>query len=246
MTNIKLSPRMQAIADMAKGKIVADIGCDHAFVSIYLVKEKGFEKAFAMDVKKGPLEIAKKNINLYGLGDKIDIRLSNGFEKLKPMEADTAVIAGMGGALMVDILKNGKVHTDNKIKLILQPQSEPEKVRKYLSDINYVIIDERMLIDEDKYYTVIKAVSYEDFKGEAINGDESLNASYSEYELLYGRILIKKKDDILKQYLEERIEKNAKLIDALKKAGTENALEKQSELEHENTIINQALEIIKR
>ena len=104
----------------------------------------------------------------------------------------------------------------------------------------------KLLIDEDKYYTVIKAVSYEDFKGEAINGDESLNASYSEYELLYGRILIKKKDDILKQYLEERIEKNAKLIDALKKAGTENALEKQSELEHENIIINQALEIIKR
>ncbi len=242
MANIKLSPRMQAIADMADGRTAADIGCDHAFVSVYLVKEKGFEKVVAMDVKKGPLEIAEKNINLYGVDDKIDIRLSNGFEKLKPGEVDTAIIAGMGGALMVDILQNGRAHTEGGINLILQPQSEPEKVRKYLTDIDYVIVDESMLIDEEKYYTVIKALS----KTNITKIDSAMLEPYSEAELLYGRILIEKKDKILKQYLEERTGKNENIISSLQKAGTENALEKLSELEHENNVINDALDIIRR
>ncbi|MBO6114157.1 MAG: SAM-dependent methyltransferase [Lachnospiraceae bacterium] len=231
MAQVKLSPRMQAIADMADGKVAADIGCDHAFVSINLIKEKGFEKVIAMDVRKGPLEIAKKNISLYEVGDKIDIRLSDGFDGLALNEADTAIIAGMGGELMVDILKRGKIHTDNDIALILQPQSEPEKVRKYILDIGYKITDEVMLIDEEKYYVVIKADKRE----------KSDDKPYNHSELLYGRILIEKKDIILKEYLEKQLDKNNKLIISLEAAGTEHALRKIQELRQEEYNINDVL-----
>ena len=231
MIKIKLSPRMQAVADMACGKTVADIGCDHAFVSIYLVSQKFFDKAVAMDVKKGPLLIAEKNIELYGVSDKVDIRLSDGFEKLDKGEADTAIIAGMGGELMVDILRRGSLHTNNGISLVLQPQSEPEKVRKYILDIGYKITDEVMLIDEEKYYVVIRADKCDKF------GDKP----YSYVELLYGRILIEKKDIILKEYLDKQLDKNNKLILSLEAAGTEHALRKIEELKQEESYIKDVL-----
>lgn len=247
---IKLSPRMQAIADIADGRVAADIGCDHAFVSIYLVLKKDFEKSIAMDVRSGPLEIAKRNVCLYGVEDKVDIRLSDGFEKLFPKEADTAIIAGMGGGLIVEILKRGKQHTDNDIKLILQPQSEPERVRKYLYDLNYVIINEKMLIDDGKYYVVIKAVSYHTYHNEIkreiydnnifIYKDDT--KPYSDAELLYGRVLINNKDKILKQYLILQDEKKRRLIDSLKKAGTDNALNKIRELKYETECIREAMD----
>lgn len=252
MANVKLSSRMQAIADMADGRVAADIGCDHAFVSIYLVKEKGFEKVIAMDVRKGPLEIAKKNISLYEVGDKIDIRLSDGFDGLALNEADTAIIAGMGGELMVDILKRGKIHTDNDIALILQPQTEPEKVRKYILDIGYKITDEVMLIDEEKYYVVIKADKCDNAdkknisdRCEAADEDnkhyKSDDKPYNYSELLYGRILIEKKDIILKEYLEKQLDKNNKLIISLEAAGTEHALRKIQELRQEERYIKDVL-----
>lgn len=252
MAQVKLSPRMQAIADMADGKVAADIGCDHAFVSINLIKEKGFEKVIAMDVRKGPLEIAAKNISLYDVEDKIDIRLSDGFEKLSENEADTAIIAGMGGELMVDILKSGKIHTDNDIALILQPQSEPEKVRKYILDIGYKIHDEVMLIDDGKYYVVIRADKCDsaeknnkwyicDATDEANMHYKSYDKPYSYVELLYGRILIDKKDIILKEYLEMQLDKNNKLILSLEAAGTEHALRKIWKLRQEEHYIKDVL-----
>ena len=105
--DIKLSKRMQAVADMVDGENVADIGCDHAFVSIYLAGKPFVKKVIAMDVKTGPVDIAKANVAAYNLENKIEIRMSDGFGNLEVGEADVAVIAGMGGYLMIDILKNG-------------------------------------------------------------------------------------------------------------------------------------------
>ncbi len=280
MVKVKLSPRMQAVADMAcksrehrdvlcksadnKDKLcvredhpdvpcektVADIGCDHAFVSIYLVSQKFFDKAIAMDVKKGPLLIAEKNIELYGVSDKVVTRLSDGFDKLDVCEADTAVMAGMGGELMVDILRRGSLHTNNGISLVLQPQSEPEKVRKYILDIGYKITDEIMLIDEEKYYVVIRADKCDnaDKKNKSDKCDAADNKHYksddkpyNHSELLYGRILIEKKDIILKEYLEKQLDKNNKLIISLEAAGTEHALRKIEELRQEERYIKDVL-----
>jgi tRNA (adenine22-N1)-methyltransferase len=240
MTDIKLSKRMKAVADMVAAggtRCVADIGCDHAFVSIYL-KSKGIaEKVIAMDVRKGPLDIAKENISAYGLSDYIDVRLSNGFDALEPGEADTAVIAGMGGPLMVDILKRGREHTDAGIRLVLQPQSEPDKLRQYLCDIGYLIDDEGFLQEDGKYYTVIQAV-----KADAIPDD--VGYAKSQAELLYGPVLLRKKDSLLGQYIEESLRKNRELRDKLEASPTPKGIARIEELKREEKIMLCALSAI--
>ncbi len=105
MRFIELSKRMYMVASMVdKGGSVADIGCDHAYVSIYLIEQNIAAKVIAMDVRTGPLDIAKKNINSHGLSDKIEVRLSDGLEKLSIGEVNTVIIAGMGGQLIIDII----------------------------------------------------------------------------------------------------------------------------------------------
>lgn len=231
MTDIKLSRRMQTVADMVEASCVADIGCDHAFVSIYLIKSGKADKVIAMDVKKGPIKIAMDNVQLFGLEEYIDVRLSNGFEALGANEADCAVIAGMGGQLMVDIMRAGKLHTDNGIKLVLQPQSELYKVREYLLGIGYEITCEDMLIEEGKYYTVIQA---EPACG-TICADKLP-------ELMYGKHLLLTQNATLKKYLLYSRTKNIELIDRLEHIHTEKSDVRISELQRENAIIDTALE----
>lgn len=231
MAVIKLSKRMQTVADMANGKRIADIGCDHAFVSIYLMQSKKAENVIAMDVKKGPISIAEDNIKMYGLQDFISVRLSNGFSAVKVGEIDCAIIAGMGGRLIVDILRAGSCHMENGINLVLQPQSDIDEVRRYLYENSYKITEEQMLVEEGKYYTIIKA-------------EQSDNVSeYSEVELLYGRYLLNTKNEILKQYLKDSKQKNCMIKESLKLVHTDSSDIRLHELEHENAIIDLALQL---
>ena len=104
-----ISERLKAVAGMVtKGKKVADIGTDHGYVPIYLVENSICSKVYAMDINEGPLKIADKNIAIHGLSDKIETIQSNGMEKLKDNMVDGAIISGMGGDLIVDILSRGK------------------------------------------------------------------------------------------------------------------------------------------
>lgn len=231
MSEIKLSKRMQTVADMVDGDVVADIGCDHAFVSIYLIQSDKSKKVIAMDVKKGPVNIAKSNITTYGLEEYIDVRLSNGFDSLAVGEADCAVIAGMGGILMVNILEKGIEHINNGINLVLQPQSDICLVRRFLCEHGYRIEDEAMLLEDDKYYTVIKA-----------NYEGSSCISYTEEELLFGPILLSRKDEILKNYLLKLKNNNYEIIDKLREAGTDKSQERIIGLEKENIVILRALD----
>lgn len=230
--SLSLSKRMKTLADMATGDCVADIGCDHAFVSMYLILENKAKKVIAMDVNEGPLLIAKANIKKFQLEDRIDTRLSNGFEKLKSNEADTAIIAGMGGLLMVDILKAGKIHTDNGVQLILQPQSDIKSVRECIEEIGYVIIDEDMIVDENKYYTIIKAIK---------DKNEISKARCKEYELAYGRILIQQKNEVLVGFLKEELLKYIDIINKLSNGNTNSQLERLLEIKKEIDLINEAL-----
>ena len=162
-----LSNRMEAVVNMVSPQsfVIADIGCDHAYVSIALVERKLAQKVIAMDVRKGPLEIAKKNVTAYAMTDEIELRLSDGLDKILPGEADVIVIAGMGGLLIRDILERGKKILDvdgKRPELILQPQSDLAEVRIFLQENAYDIQQEKMLIEEGKYYTIIKAVPKRD------------------------------------------------------------------------------------
>ena len=136
-----LSKRLQTVAGMVtKGNIISDIGTDHGYVPIYLVEENITDKAYAMDINQGPLDIANKHIKEKGLERKITTILSNGMEKLKDNMIDTAVIAGMGGDLIVSILENGKSIKGIK-ELVLSPHKRVDLVRKYLLENNWQIVD---------------------------------------------------------------------------------------------------------
>lgn len=142
--------------DTDKRPVVADIGCDHGYVSIYLVESGIAGRAIAMDVRKGPLSGAASNIHDYGLSDCITTRLSDGLKALEPGEADAIIIAGMGGKLMMRILEEGDPVALGACYGVLQPQSDLGEFRKYLRDKGYVILDEKVILDDGKYYFPMK------------------------------------------------------------------------------------------
>ena len=153
---IRLSKRLRRLADMVEqGAVLADIGTDHGYVPICLLKEGRIPRAFAMDIKKGPLLLAKEHINAYGLGDYITLRLSDGMKNLAPGEADSILIAGMGGSVMLHILEEGKAALSSAKELILQPQSEIYKVRRYLYQNGFVADREDIVYENGKYYPMM-------------------------------------------------------------------------------------------
>ncbi|MFQ7420786.1 MAG: class I SAM-dependent methyltransferase [Blautia massiliensis (ex Durand et al. 2017)] len=157
--SVQLSMRLRAIAGMVtKGNRLADVGCDHGYLSIYLVGERIVPSAIAMDVRPGPLSRARENISRYGLEDYIETRLSDGLTKLEPGEGDTLVIAGMGGPLMERILKDGAKVREGFQELILQPQSDLPHFRHFLSEIGWEIVREEMIKEDGKFYPMMKAV----------------------------------------------------------------------------------------
>ena len=199
---MKLSKRLQTIADFVKkGAVVADIGTDHAHIPIYLIKNNIISRAYACDINAGPLEKAKENINYYGVKN-IELRLSNGLEKLKTDEADTFIIAGMGGELIIDILDRGQGFFDKKNTFILSPHTKIEEVRNYLLRKGLKIMKEDMCIDDGKFYTVMEAV----YMGKTF--------SYTKGELLFGKYLIDNKNPVLFEYLKKEKQKYLNIISA--------------------------------
>jgi tRNA (adenine22-N1)-methyltransferase len=214
---MELSKRLGTIAHMvSKGNRLVDIGTDHGYIPIYLLGKGNIPSALAMDVGKGPLLRAEEHIKAYCFEDKAVCRLSNGFAQYQKGEADTAVIAGMGGDLMSRILEAGKEKLPEE--LILQPQSEWFKVRRFLVENGYQIIEEDMLIEDGKYYVVIKA---------AVGVPQKLN----EIEELYGPILLQEKHAVLKEYLDASLHTLEQIMKNLEQVDTESANTRKAELQ---------------
>lgn len=223
---MQLSIRMQAVADMVTtAESVADIGTDHGYVPIYLVEQKKVQHAIAMDVRKGPLSKARENIMKFGCGDRIETRLSDGLSMLKPEEADTVIIAGMGGMLTIRILEEGLEVLQTVRECILQPQSDLDKVRQFLHQHHFRIVQEKMLIDEDKYYTIMRVM----------HGEES---PYTEAENLYGRHLIQERHPVLAAYLQKQKAAKEKLLLNLEDKESAKSQERKQELQHELQMMN--------
>lgn len=185
---MELSTRLKTIASfVSEGMCVADIGTDHGYIPIYLASEGFSGKAYAMDVNRGPLERARQNIKKEGLDGQIECILSDGMEGL-PDDTDSAVIAGMGGDLMEQILTRGEDKLCHVAELVLSPQSHWEKVRKFLHSHGYAIKKEALVREDGKYYIVIKAVK----------GREAYPSSW---QYSYGTYLPGSKDPLMKEYL---------------------------------------------
>lgn len=157
--HIVLSDRLQMLARMVtSGSRVADVGCDHGFLSIYLVQEEISDSVIAMDVRKGPLSAAREHVAARGLGAYIETRLSDGLKELKDKEVDTVVCAGMGGRLMKRILTESLDKAMQLKELVLQPQSELQEFREFLRTTGFCIADEDMVQEDGKYYFAMRAL----------------------------------------------------------------------------------------
>ena len=215
---MELSKRLRVIASFVeKGAVLADVGTDHGYVHIDLVQRGIVSRAIAMDVKEGPLQRAREHIREYGLTEQIETRLGDGLSRLAPGEADTILIAGMGGPLICRILEAGMETARAASSLILSPQSEVGEVRRFLCRFGFRIGDEAMVKDEGKYYVVIKASpvteerqagngGYREAGGEAECqaglGRTECRDSWDEADWRYGRRLLEQRNPVLLEFLE--------------------------------------------
>ena len=152
-----LSDRLESIIGLVpEGLVCADIGCDHGFISIELVSRGICPSVIGMDLREGPLERARDNVRAAGLQDRIDLRLSDGFEGIRPGEVRTAVIAGMGGMLIRDIIEKGMPVIKQMEAFVVQPQSNIPEFRNYLRRNGFEIIRNNVVLDAGKYYFPMK------------------------------------------------------------------------------------------
>ncbi len=217
-------------------RIMADIGTDHGWVPIALCKKGICSRALALDVAIGPLERATTHIAEAGLSDRIETRLSNGLEALIPGEASTILIAGMGGALMVEILEKGRKVVQETEELILSPHSEWKKVRQYLEQAGLAITEEKMLEEEGKLYLLMRILP----KQPPAPPSPPLT---KELAYTFGACLLLQKDPVLLQFVERRLEENEKIRAALGGKGktiSPRILEKKRELWQEKSLLLQA------
>lgn len=230
---IEISKRLEIIAScIDRGSTVADIGTDHAYMPIYLIQNNLAKNVIAMDVNKGPLDKAEKNIKAAGVSHRIELRMSDGLSKLVKDEADAVTISGMGGRLMERILTDGKDRISPKTKLVLSPQSELMHFREFLFENGFVTDDEKMLKDEGKYYVIIVCHRKDDTALTQL--PESSGYSIEQYaEFKYGKILIERKDIVLKEYVVSELEMYRKLRSKLEAQTSVNAKERIAQIDKE-------------
>lgn len=152
---LPLSDRLRACAGfVAPGERVADIGCDHGYLSIHLITAGIAPHCIASDVRPGPLDAARRNARKFGVADKITFCLSDGVQDI-PRDFDTLVCAGMGADTMIHILTEAPWLRDSRYRLILQCQSKSHDLRRYLSEQGWFISEESVLRDGRFLYTVM-------------------------------------------------------------------------------------------
>ena len=199
-TNI--SKRLSAAADFVRaGACVADVGTDHAYLPIYLAKIGKIRGGVASDINEGPYLCAKKNIAAEGLSRIITAGHTAGLCGIEEYAPTDIMICGMGGELISKILEDAPWVKNEKIRLILQPMTHPELLRKYLLEGGFNIKDEK-IIHEDKLYVVLCA----EYSGESEN--------YTDAELLLGRHNIKRADESLMLLIDWQISVQKKIADA--------------------------------
>ncbi len=170
------------------GLPVADVGCDHAYLPIYLAKENVSPYVIACDINAGPVIRAQENVEDVDLTEKIDVRQGDGLSVIKPGEVKCVVLAGMGGKLMIRILSEGTDVLEKVSEIIMEPQSDVSLVRHFLQDNGWRIISENMVSEDDKFYPIIKAVP----------GQMSWD---KEIYFRYGKILLREENPVLHEFL---------------------------------------------
>lgn len=223
---MNLSKRLTVVAgQITRGNTVADIGTDHGYIPIYMTHNGYSDYAIAMDVNDGPLNRAKENISKYGMENKVETRLSDGLKGLKKGEVQSIVIAGMGGLLTIRILKDGKDVAESADELILSPHSDVHLLREYLSNNGYKIINEEIVLEDGKYYFVLKVN-----KGKMEITDD--------IEKHFGRYLINRRDLVMKTFLKKEEDKRLYILERMSASSN---IERVKEIQGELDLIRKAL-----
>lgn len=201
-----MQPRLRLLADMIpEGSRLADVGTDHGYLPVYLRRKGRIPSAIASDIVPGPLRHAQQTAAEYGATE-IAFRLCPGLEAIAPEEADTIVIAGMGGETIQSVLETAPWTAEGQHLLLLQPMTKVEYLRKWLVDSGYRFVEERLVLDKAHLYPVF-----------AVRGGYQPPLTEAQQ---YGGVLLDN-DPLYGAYLDERIGKLQKAVCGLRHSPTE-------------------------
>ncbi len=199
----KLPLRLQALTRyLVPNSSVADIGTDHALLPIYLIREGLVAKVIGVEVAKGPWRNAKKQVELAGLTDLIDIRFGDGLQPVKAGEVQVVVLAGIGGKKMAEILDKAPLVLAGVESLVLQPQDPVSPLRSWLNKNGWVLSQENLVQDNNRLYPILLAKP-----GSAELMEEVL--------MEVGPRLVENKHPLLAKYLEIMIDREQKRLAGL-------------------------------
>ena len=181
MKNKRLGSRLLSVSSMVRrGAVLADIGTDHAYLPIYLLKQGIISRAVCSDINEGPLASARENLIEEGLLGSAELVLTSGAAALSDRGITDYAVCGMGGELIADIIGAAPAMRGRGVRLILQPMTKHECLRAYLAAEGFRVLEEKYSCDEGKYYTALSAeflaepraiTEYEAYFGAGTEGD---------------------------------------------------------------------------
>lgn len=222
MKELDLTPRLRAIAQQVpQGARLVDVGTDHAYLPVWLLRNGRIQSAVASDVNEGPLRRGRETAQTYGVEDGITFRLCDGLNGIEPQEVDTVVIAGMGGELIARILEAAP--WTREAALLLQPMSSQPELRQWLTENGYCIDRETVAVEGRKLYTIL-----------SVTGGES--TPYTQAELWAGRQRKGENAPHRLAYLDDLISRRGRAIDGMRKGASH-----KEELEREEALLTALL-----
>ncbi len=251
VTGIKLSRRLAALAEwVPEGARFADIGTDHALLPVHLAATGRIVSAVAGDLRTGPVQAARRQVTAAGLADVISVRQGDGLSVLRPGEADTVCLAGMGGALIARLLDAAGERLRGVRTLILSPQGAEDAVRRWLVGHRFVLSGERLVQEDGVIYTLLRADKPDD-ESEA----ERRNAALYDpallaprlpslpLELLYemGPLLLRHPDETFRRKWELEIAKRERIVRQIRDSDSAEARAKAERWARETEIIREVL-----
>ncbi len=210
---------MTLLASLARGRSAADIGTDHGFVPVFLLREGLADRVILTDINRGPLEKARKNIEDLGLSEELtDLRLGPGLTVLEKGEADTVIIAGMGGELIASILADDLEKSRSFGFYVLQPRSREHVLRQWLDENGFAVTEERLVKERGRICQVICASP----KGEGEVFRDPL-------DYVYPPLLCASDEPIAKEYFEKEKKRLRRLLKELEGSKDEEASKLKAE-----------------
>jgi len=198
MNQPRLSKRLETIINHIDSRVLADIGTDHGYTPVIACECSKARYGIACDISRGSLQKAEIFIRSRNLSDRVETRLGYGFDPIRPGEADTAVISGMGGMLILDIIRKGLELVKGLNRLILGPQRDLPALREGLFELGILMKDEDLLLDGKQFYHILIC-------------EPGTPEPMTPEGRLFGQALIDKADPILRLYLLKLVERNARI-----------------------------------